>query len=156
MAEPRFNFSRALSLGTHALKWVFWLLAFLVFILTALVATWSITSSGYYLRILDMTYDTNTKTITLTREVIAEQDVLARWYMNVQISGTRIECADTNISIYEPYYMDGTPKREVSFMAGPLTPCLEAPEVEIVASWQVLLFGWLPLKPTYFFKPPRI
>jgi hypothetical protein len=132
----------------------FWITATISIPLFAGVMIWSTAVSGYFLRVLDMTYDPKTETITMTREVLSNDDVLARWHMSVQIP-SGIECSDSGTDIYEPRFINGMPKREVTFPAGPLAPCLEVPDHQVVASWQVLLGGVLPLKPTFFFKPPR-
>lgn len=133
---------------------LFWGLATIAFPAFAGLMIWSISPSGAYIRVLDMTYDPEAQTITMTREVLSRDDVLARWHMSVQRTDGR-ECSDHGVEIYEPRFIDGAPKRQATFPAGPLVPCMSDPDAQIVASWQVLLGGWFPLKPTFFFKPPR-
>lgn len=136
------------------LKGVFWSLAVLVFPLFALVTIWMTLSSAYFLRVHDMTYDPVTKTVTMTRTVLSRSDQIARWNMNVTVPGGR-ECSDSGQDIYEPFTADGEEKNVATFPAGDLAECLEHPEAQIVAYWQVMYWGVVPLKPTYFFKPPR-
>jgi hypothetical protein len=138
----------------QSFKTAFWALSGIAFALFAAVMIWTFTSSGYFLRVLDMTYDPQTQMIAMTREVLDADNVFARWHMSVQIPDGR-ECSDSGEDIYEPRYVDGTVKRLATFPAGPLASCLEVPDHQIIASWQVLLWGWLPLKPTFYFKPPR-
>lgn len=143
------------------LKLVFWTLAAISFPLALVVGVWMSTSSGFFIRVHDMTYDPAAEVITMNRSVLSRDDVLARWYMVVQLPlGQRLpdgrsECSDSGVDIYEPRYIDGTEKSSASFPAGPLAPCLNVPDSQIVASWQVLYWGFFPLKPTYFFQPPR-
>jgi hypothetical protein len=137
------------------LQKAFWGLALIALPLFAGTMIWTFASSGYYLRVLDMQYDAQSETITMTREVLSSDDVLARWHMSVQVTGTQRECSDSGVDIYEPRYIDGTQKRIVTFAAGRLAPCLASADHQIVASWQVLMWGVLPLKPTFYFKPPR-
>jgi hypothetical protein len=132
----------------------FWIAATVAFPLFAWVMIWSTAASGYFIRVLDMEYDRETQLITMTREVLSRDDVLARWHMNVQMPGGR-ECSASGTDIYEPRFIDGSPKNQASFPAGALAPCLDVADHQIVASWQVLLGGVLPLRPTFFFKPPR-
>jgi hypothetical protein len=137
------------------LKLVFWTLAAIALPLAVVVGIWMSTASGYFIRVHDLTFDPETGVMTLQRSVLSRDDVLARWHVAVQIPHSRRECSDSGVDIYEPRYVDGTEKTEVSFPAGSLAECLADPEAQVVASWQVLWFGFIPLKPTYFFKPPR-
>ena len=137
------------------LRLIFWSLVAISFPLALIVGIWISTASGYFIRVHDMRYDPATQTITMDRTVISRSDVLARWQMAVQIPSDGRECSDSGTDIYEPRYADGTEKTTVTFPAGPLAPCLDDPEAQIVASWQVLWLGLIPLKPTFFFKPPR-
>ena len=139
----------------NVLKSIFWTLAVLVFVLFSLASLWISASSGYYLRVLDLTYHDETGVITVTREVLSKNDVIARWSLSVQ-SGDGDECSANGVNISEPRYVDGTPKNTAVMHIPQLVPCLEGPHPEIVGEWQVMLWGVLPLKPTFFFKPARV
>lgn len=143
------------------LRLVFWTLAAISFPLALVVGVWMSTSSGFFIRVHDMTYDPATGVITMQRTVLSREDVLARWYMSVQLPrgqklpDGRSECSDRGTNIYEPRYPDGTDKEEASFPAGPLKECLDQPNAQISARWNIMYMGAIPLKPYYFFKPPR-
>lgn len=136
------------------LRFVFWSLAAVSVPLALVVGVWMSTASGYFLRIHDMTFDPQTGLITMQRSVLSPDSVTARWLMSVQVPGG-IECSDSGRDLYEPLYADGKEKTTVVFPAGPLELCLMHADAQIVASWQVLWMGFIPLKPTWFFKPPR-
>lgn len=136
------------------LRLVFYVLAVLSVPLALVVGIMMTALSGQFIRVHDITFDPATGMITMQRNVLSRSDVLARWHMAVQLPDGR-ECSDRGEDIYEPVYVDGTEKTSATFPAGPLEPCLSQPDAQIVANWQVLWMGFIPLKPTWFFKPPR-
>jgi hypothetical protein len=126
------------------------------------VVLWMSMSTAYFLRVQDMIFDPERGTMTVQRVVLSHDDLLAHWRLVVQLPpGVRLldgrsECADDGESIFEPRYVDGSSKTEAVVLASPeVLPCLMVPEAQIVASFQVIWAGVIPLKPTYFFKPPR-
>lgn len=137
------------------LFFIFWALAGLAFPLFVIVALWLAIPSGMLLRVHDMVHDPVTGNTTLTRTVMSKRDLIARWHVSVS-DGDR-ECGATGFDIYEPKMLNGTPKTVAIFPTSPsLLPCLQAENPVIVASWQVLYWGFIPLRETFFFKPPRV
>lgn len=138
----------------RALFWTFWMLAGLAFPLAVIVGLWLAIPSGMLLRVHDWQFDPATEQVTLTRTVLSDRDLIARWH--VSISDGDQECSASGTDIYEPRLVNGAQKTVAVFPANPaLLPCLAGAEPVIVGSWQVLYWGFIPLRETFFFKPPR-
>lgn len=131
------------------------LLALVIF--TGLVfALWLSMLSANFMRVTNIEYDREAKTITLSRTVLGQDNVHAHWYVTVGNEGSAEECSADGVDIFEPYYPDKTPKTRVTVPAAPtLIPCLERDRAFISGAWMVLWKGILPLRPTYFFKNTR-
>lgn len=134
---------------------LFWGLAAVAFPLFFFVMVWISVSSGYQFRVLAYHYNPADKTVTLTRNVMSRSDVMVRSFITVT-SADGLECSDRDEKPYEPFDAKGMAKTAETFAVPPeLERCFENPPYTIVGRFQVKLGGWIPLKPTYYFEPPR-
>lgn len=109
-------------------------------IATALVGLVLLTPSSQYINPKLWVYDSETGTVSFTREVT--EAVRARWVHEI-VTVDGLECSASGETFYDP-----VDNNLVQFLAPEkLKPCLEAASYRQVMLWQVLLFDLIPLPP---------
>jgi hypothetical protein len=140
---------------TKSFLWtVFWLLALFIVPAAPIALIWVTVSSGYHIRVLDYEYDPDTETVTLTRNVMGDNDTVVRSYVTVTGSDGHA-CYHRAERVYAPFDELGNPKTWDMFpVPADLKPCLDKAPYTLVGRFNTFI-SILPLKPTWYFEPPR-
>lgn len=129
-------------------------LSVIVLFLTGPVIAWVTVPSGYFIRVMDYHYDPHLSEITMVRNLM-RGDVVAKSFVTVVGANGR-SCYDRDERVYDAVNGAGTIiTKEVFAAPTRLKPCLDSAPFTVVARFHVKVAGFVTLKPTFYFEPPR-
>ena len=116
---------------------------------------WAWVPSSFFVKTIALSYDVERQTFTLTREVnpflqIKNDDVnghVGRWWSEIiLIDGEAFECQSENVrNAFYQQVSGNTVRYKLDIWAA---ECLDSgPPFYVIQHRQVMLFGWLPLRP---------
>lgn len=136
------------------LEKVFWALAIATFPLFFAVLIWISLPTSAFFRVQGYSYDPETDTVTMTRNVLGDSDVVVKELLTVTGADGR-SCYYRSEHTYSPFTGTGSPITQEIFTAPEaLRPCLDRKPYTMVGRYHTYLI-FLPLKPTWYFEPPR-
>lgn len=139
-----------MNAGPGMLRIITTVLAAIVLFLSVVIGAWLATPSIQLLTPVSLEYDKTTQRFKFIRKVNTKGPIEANWLMQAYARNGELQCNASGHSTYETAYSF------VEYPAPPqLLPCLEDPKFYMVVAWEVELFGFIPLRPTFLRVPPE-